>query len=434
MRTEERDLQASTETRPLRFFVAFQESRAAFYAVAVASALAAAWLGVLQISRRSFIEIFSVAMVSVFVFLWLYRGRDEAGAARLAPWHVAFDLLLVSWGVEASGGIESPWWIWYLAICGGAAFLGERWLVIAASCASVLCYLGALIQVGDVRGFDHALALALGRLLFLFGSAFFLLRGVFKLRQSGVLVRRLQAAGQRRIDQLSSLTAELDQANERLRELSLTDPLTGLHNRRFVQEKIGEDVALVRRAYGSRRYGRPPDPLNIDLGFLLVDIDRFKEINDRHGHHTGDLAIRHVCDVLRSSLREQDTLARWGGEEFLVLVRQTNGSYLTMVAARLVQNVRSAPLRVEQGEVRLTCSVGWSYFPFGEQVLDSLDWNGVLRLADAGLYLAKQEGRDRAVGVLPGKRSLSAAELEPVTQDLAGAFAAGDLVPVRSVS
>ena len=430
MKTEERDLQPQPEHRPLRFFIAFQKSRAAFYGLAVASALVAEWLRVIKVSGTSFAAIFGVGMLSVAVFLWLYRRRDEAGALRLAPWHVAFDVVLVSWGVTASGGVQSPWWIWYLAVAGGAAFLGSKVLTSIAAAGCVAAYMAALWWMGEFASAGN-LALAVTRMIFLFGAAVFLVRGVLKLRDSQLLVRRLQSAGQRRIQELSSLTEELDRANAALRDLSLTDPLTGLHNRRFVQEKIGEDVALVRRAYGNQRYGRRQDPLNIDLGFLLVDIDHFKAINDRFGHQGGDLAIRHVCETLRSGLREQDTLARWGGEEFLVLVRQTNGKYLAAVAERLVRAVRSRPVRLPEGDVALTCSVGWSYFPFGQTELDALDWNEVLRLADAGLYLAKQEGRDRAIGVLPGLVDLSPAEMGGAARDLDRAFAAGTLVPVR---
>ncbi len=431
MKTEERDLQMPAEHRPLTFFVSFQESRAAFYAMAIASVLFAEWLGVGPVSRSSFAAIFGVALLSVVVFLWLYRRQDEAGAMRLAPWHLAFDVGLVSWGVTASGGIKSPWWVWYLAVAGGAAFLGSRRLAAIVAVGCVASYLTVLAARGEFGADYHGLAVASSRMLFLFGAAVFLLRGVLKVRERALLVRRLQAAGQRRIHELSKLTEELDRANAALRDLSLRDPLTGLHNRRFVQEKIGEDVALVRRAYTTRRFGRAHDPSNIDLGFLLVDIDRFKGVNDRYGHHAGDEAIRHICEVLRASLRQQDTLARWGGEEFLVLVRQTNGSYLTGVAERLVRSVRSQPLRLEEGEVALTCSVGWLYFPFGQEELDALDWNEVLRLADAGLYLAKREGRDRAVGVLPGARPLSGEELDSAARDLDAAFASGALVPVR---
>jgi diguanylate cyclase (GGDEF)-like protein len=431
MTTDERDLQPAPGHRPLRFFIAFQKSRAAFYALAVASALVAEWLRVIEVSGAHFAAIFGAGTLSVLAFLWLYRRRDEAGALRLAPWHIGVDILLVSSGVTASGGIQSPWWIWYLAIAGGAAFLGSKVLTSFAAAGCVASYLAALWWMGEFAPGRGSLALAVTRMIFLFGASVFLVRGVLKLRESQLLVRRLQSAGQRRIQELSTLTEELDRANASLRDLSLTDPLTGLHNRRFVEEKIGEDVALVRRAYGNRRYGRRQDPLNIDLGFLLVDIDHFKAINDRFGHQGGDLAIRHVCETLRSGLRQPDTLARWGGEEFLVLVRQTNGKYLAAVAERLVRAVRGSPVRLPEGDVALTCSVGWSYFPFGQTELDALDWNEVLHLADAGLYLAKEEGRDRAIGVLPGLTDLSPAEMSDAARDLDRAFAAGTLVPVR---
>jgi hypothetical protein len=97
----------------------------------------------------------------------------------------------------------------------------------------------------------------------------------------------------------------------------------------------------------------------------------------------------------------------------------------------LVRAVRERALAIEGTDVILTCSIGWSYFPFGQLKIDALDWNEVLRLADAGLYLAKREGRDRAVGVLPGRSDLAPEDLEAASRDLDAAFASGALVPVR---
>ncbi|BDG09148.1 GGDEF domain-containing response regulator [Anaeromyxobacter paludicola] len=178
----------------------------------------------------------------------------------------------------------------------------------------------------------------------------------------------------------------LHQATTALAALSATDPLTGLHNRRHLQERLAQELSRARR------YGGP-------LSLLLVDLDHFKRVNDGYGHQAGDAALRAVAGILRTTLRTLDVCARFGGEEFAVLMPATDWSGALTVAERLRRRIAAAPLLTAPAlrepsagpvEVRMTASLGAAFMASGAQVgADEL-----VRAADAALYRAKQQGRD----------------------------------------
>src|SRR5205823_1209665 len=112
-------------------------------------------------------------------------------------------------------------------------------------------------------------------------------------------------------------TQQLERANQELKALALTDPLTRLHNRRFFREAIDTEIARLRRALAdAEKKGAPPPATG--LGFLLIDIDHFKAVNDQFGHEAGDRILSAVADRIRGVVRDVDWVVRWGGEEFLV--------------------------------------------------------------------------------------------------------------------
>lgn len=165
---------------------------------------------------------------------------------------------------------------------------------------------------------------------------------------------------------------------DRLSELSETDELTGLTNARGLLE------ALRRQLARSRRYREP-------LALLLVDLDGLKDINDLHGHRAGDDAIRGLADVIRSELRETDVGARWGGDEFAILVPNTSSA----AALALAERIRAAiPRRITPWP--LTGSVGVAAIDPGETggVVDPAT---LMRAADVAMYEAKRSGKDRVV-------------------------------------
>ena len=226
-------------------------------------------------------------------------------------------------------------------------------------------------------------------------------------------------------------TAELERLGGALREASLTDPLTGLRNRRFLSEVLGDDIALVLRHHeDERRAGRAPPP-EADLVFFLVDVDHFKRVNDEHGHSVGDRVIVELCRRLRTVFRASDHLVRWGGEEFLVVARDMARGHAAELAERAREVVAAEPVHIDDGHlVHCTVSLGFACFPLTPDWPRTPDWHEVVDLADAALYAAKQAGRNGWVGVL-GSGTLDDAALRrrgPASRWLEG----GGLTVVRS--
>jgi diguanylate cyclase (GGDEF)-like protein len=200
---------------------------------------------------------------------------------------------------------------------------------------------------------------------------------------------------------LSARTIELAMANGDLERLSVTDPLTGLKNRRFVEFSINEDLARVRRSLQeiqNDRRGLTKDGANIS--FLLIDIDFFKRVNDRFGHPAGDQVLRQMSTIFSSAVRESDSVVRWGGEEFLILARSSQANDAAVLAQRIWGEVQAADFPVNNEEtLKMTCSIGFASWPFFSCEPDALGWREVLAMADRCLYLAKNSGRNSWLGV-----------------------------------
>jgi len=168
----------------------------------------------------------------------------------------------------------------------------------------------------------------------------------------------------------------LDSSIRSLEGLSGTDHLTGLPNRRSGEERLAGDLARAKRG-------------GAFLTVAVVDVDRFKTINDTHGHHAGDLCIRHVADVMGRTVREGDWLARWGGDEFVLALWETS-LFASPEAAlgRINADLRRSPVVLSGGvELVLSVSVGARRYA-GED-----DFRELLAKADAAMYRAKREGR-----------------------------------------
>ena len=217
---------------------------------------------------------------------------------------------------------------------------------------------------------------------------------------------------------------KLTDLNERLHSLSLTDNLTGLHNRRYIDSRIDQDIAQALRTF----QGNPEKTLS----FLIVDIDNFKRINDTEGHHGGDLVLQEFSRRLKEALRESDILVRWGGEEFLVVAPDSSVEGARELALRIVETVRSRPFLLEERELFLTCSVGYCGFPFSSENATDLGWNEVVQFADGALYEAKRAGKNRAVGLLPGPSPLNREGVRRVLQDPGKAEQQGLVLLARS--
>jgi diguanylate cyclase (GGDEF)-like protein len=157
-----------------------------------------------------------------------------------------------------------------------------------------------------------------------------------------------------------------------------TDDLTGLFNRRYLSARLGEEVAKARR-YSS------------DLSAIMVDLDHFKAVNDTYGHQTGDEVLRSVSVVVSQTIRSSDIAVRYGGEEILIVVTNTDIHGAAYLAERLRSNIAALQVRVGASEfVRISVSIGVSSLSRKDDQTDSL-----VKRADEALYRAKREGRDR---------------------------------------
>ena len=171
---------------------------------------------------------------------------------------------------------------------------------------------------------------------------------------------------------------DLGAARERLQRLAVQDELTGLYNVRYLNSRLAEEY---------KRAERHRDP----LALAMVDVDRFKHVNDTLGHEAGDAVLRELSARLRRSVREIDVVTRYGGEEFVVLLPSTHLSGALVVADRIAKSLREAPFAVGGREVAITASIGLALYPSrGVHSKEEL-----LRSADRALYRAKDEGRDR---------------------------------------
>jgi diguanylate cyclase (GGDEF)-like protein len=198
-------------------------------------------------------------------------------------------------------------------------------------------------------------------------------------------------------------TRELAEANEALKNQSLTDPLTGLRNRRFLYACMPEDVAQVQRLQRDVANDSQRMKLNIDVLILMVDIDHFKSVNDRYGHHAGDMVLQQMSMILQGAVRDTDTVTRWGGEEFLIIARNSARADATILPERIRAAVQANAFNIEGPEpIHCTCSIGFSVFPFLPNEMSQFTWEQIAEIADACLYAAKHNGRNAWVGLVPG--------------------------------
>ena len=169
----------------------------------------------------------------------------------------------------------------------------------------------------------------------------------------------------------------------RMEQLAITDPLTGLYNRRYL-------FSLAQIEFDqSSRYNHP-------LSAIMMDIDHFKEVNDVHGHAAGDLVLQTIAEICRKSFRKVDTVGRYGGEEFLIILPETNPSQTLIAAERLRSRISQADIEAQEAHLQVTVSMGVASL----DTADSLEC--LVEQADKALYAAKQAGRNQTK-VYPGQ-------------------------------
>ena len=175
------------------------------------------------------------------------------------------------------------------------------------------------------------------------------------------------------------LVLQVERAHERLRVQSTIDHLTGIFNRRYFMDQLREEIDRAQR------YGTP-------FAVAFIDIDDFKRINDQHGHLGGDDILKQLTQTCARQVRDIDTLARIGGEEFALLLPQTTIEEAARLVERLRASVAATRAQIGEGWLDVTVSIGLT-----GSSRDALDVNGILRQADEALYAAKRQGKNRLV-------------------------------------
>ncbi len=220
--------------------------------------------------------------------------------------------------------------------------------------------------------------------------------GIFLVRINKLRANTNHALRQKN-DEIERNHQELQDLNQKLVRQSTEDVLTGLKNRRFVDQLLPREQArMLREIKGSA--------FEASL-VIMLDIDHFKHINDSYGHAAGDKVLQVFADVLRENARSTDMQVRWGGEEFLWYCPQTTFSDGEHLCQRVRAQLKELNIDVGEGIISPTCSFGFVSFPaFGNP---ETDWENSLKVADAALYRAKELGRDRFVGAQVSLNSVS---------------------------
>lgn len=195
-------------------------------------------------------------------------------------------------------------------------------------------------------------------------------------------------------------TIQLNNANEKLKELSLHDPLTSLHNRRYVFEFIYDKTTQFIANNAISMDVNKRDNTSVEdsvIGVFLVDIDHFKEVNDTYGHAAGDNVLIAISEILKQMIRGDDTLVRWGGEEFLIILYNAKPHYLEKFSRKVLEKVKTTLIKVSESQtINKTCSLGYVSMPLDRANPGILDLNQMINISDYALYCAKENGRNCA--------------------------------------
>lgn len=177
-------------------------------------------------------------------------------------------------------------------------------------------------------------------------------------------------------------TRALNAKQAELTKLAGRDPLTGLYNRRVLNERLSAELRA--------RHDRKNDSEALAVGVVLCDLDHFKQVNDQFGHLAGDHVLTEISTLLRGSLRQDDLIGRFGGEEFLLIMKGPSVGEVKQGVERLRSILRDTPIQIGEQQARLTASFGLTFLNGEDRSIDD-----ALGRADLALYGAKQDGRDR---------------------------------------
>jgi len=229
---------------------------------------------------------------------------------------------------------------------------------------------------------------------------------------TSILDARLQSTAERLTESLQESNARLKAANDELQHRAFSDPLTGLPNRLLFEDRLRQALLRLDRANQGGVVER--------LAVLFIDLDGFKPINDSFGHAAGDVILRCAADRLRREARDGDTVARVGGDEFLLLLENVKDEAACIAVAERALKALSQPFELSEKQVQIACSIGIAVHPgHGER-------SKLVANADAAMYAAKRAGGSCHVLFEPHMGSDASAQLE-LQNDLRHALARGEL-------
>ncbi|MEO0573988.1 MAG: two-component regulator propeller domain-containing protein [Pseudomonadota bacterium] len=220
-----------------------------------------------------------------------------------------------------------------------------------------------------------------------------------KLAREEAYSKRLENEVGKRTEQLSENNRQLVTLNTALQESSLSDPLTGLRNRRFVFEEVSRDLDSIQRRFNEHSDSGHATAES-ELVFMMIDLDNFKPINDTYGHAAGDQMLLEFRDVLQGICRRSDYLIRWGGDEFVVIAKHSCPEETAALAERIRATVDARHFTLGDGQVaRTSCSLGFVAYPLFRSNSESANLDHIISIADGLMYEAKRQ-RNAWVGMV----------------------------------
>jgi diguanylate cyclase (GGDEF)-like protein len=216
-------------------------------------------------------------------------------------------------------------------------------------------------------------------------------------------------------------------------ELSLTDPITDLHNQRFILQTIGFDLASSLRKYQDAIKAGEPYPRYWDVIFLVIEVDNFKLIKAQYGLSAGDEILKQIGKLLQKGCRATDTIVRWNAEDFLLIARFSNRDDAGIIAERYRSMIESADLTLGEEKMPVTCSIGFAAYPFAQSSPATFSWEQVVAFANGCLTALKRSSPNSWIGLHTNKKS-NLQELSTGTYgNLRKWIEQGELTPVSSL-
>ena len=219
-----------------------------------------------------------------------------------------------------------------------------------------------------------------------------------------------------------NLNEELMMKNKELKRITRVDPLTGLRNRYYLFDVLSPKIENEINSMWMEKKGlnKRAGSILSGYGVISIDIDHFKKVNDNYGHISGDMVLKQFSDRLCEKVRQDDVVCRIGGEEFIIILKDTRESNLSIYAEKIRLHVESSNFKVtDDQEISITCSIGLIFYPFFKHHPGNMGVDHIFYLVDKALYVAKENGRNLAVKVVCSERdSHDVKLLESITEDM----------------